>query len=264
MISNKDIFNVNKVVMPFNSKDIDSIISKSVITGYIATTYDMLVDKLKEIAKATQYPVTLNPNAIYLGSNNPLTKNNVLIQVEGTQLYTEFINTIVKTGENESWSNFMTYSELLKDEIKSLKITAYKKFLWNYHNIDAWFTAKNIGLITNDKNILLTDFDSFKTRVLMTDDFAGFVDCCVDEDVRNAINFIVKHGCELLRKYKVELNNHIANDNKRQETIMLKNPIITKIYLQSTVANQCKKDWPKIKFNTLDKKSFDTIGLWDV
>ena len=124
MISNKDIFNVNKVVMPFSSKDIDSIISKSVITGYIATTYDMLVDKLKEIAKATQYPVTLNPNAIYLGSNNPLTKNNVLIQVEGTQLYTEFINTIVKTGENESWSNFMTYSELLKDEIKSLKITA--------------------------------------------------------------------------------------------------------------------------------------------
>ena len=46
----------------------------------------MLVDKLKEIAKATQYPVTLNPNAIYLGSNNPLTKNNVLIQVEGLNL----------------------------------------------------------------------------------------------------------------------------------------------------------------------------------
>lgn len=264
MISNKDIFNVNKVVMPFSGKDIDSIISKSVISGYIATTYDGLIDKLKEISYATQYPVTLNPNTIFVGSNNPLTRNNVIIQVEGTQLYTEFINTVVKQGDSESWSNFITYSELLKDEIKNLKITAYKKFLWNYHNIDAWFTTKNIGLIVNDKNILLTDFNSFRDRILKTDDFEGFIDCCVDEDVRKAINFIVKNGCELLKKYKVELNNHIANDNKRQETIMLKNPIITKIYLQSSVANQCRKDWPKIKFNTLDKKSFDTIGLWDV
>ena len=264
MISNKDIFNVNKVVMPFSGKDIDSIISKSVISGYVATTYDTLITTLKDIAKATQYPVTLNPNAIFMGSNNPLTRNNVIIQVEGTQLYTEFINNVVKTGESESWSNFITYSELMKDEIKNIKIQAYKKFLWNYHNVDAWFTNKNIGLITNDKNILLTDFESFRDRVLKTGDFEGFIDCCVDEDVRKAINYIVIHGCELLKKYKVELNNHIANDNKRQETIMLKNPIIMKIYLQSSVANQCRKDWPKIKFNTLDKKSFDTIGLWDV
>ena len=264
MISNKDIFNVNKVVMPFSGKDIDSIISKSVISGYVATTYDTLITTLKDIARAPQYPVTLNPNAIFMGSNNPLTRNNVIIQVEGTQLYTEFINNVVKTGESESWSNFITYSELMKDEIKNIKTLAYKKFLWNYHNIDAWFTNKNIGLITNDKNILLTDFESFRDKVLKTGDFEGFIDCCVDEDVRKAINYIVIHGCELLKKYKDELNNHIANDNKRQETIMLKNPIIMKIYLQSSVANQCRKDWPKIKFNTLDKKSFDTIGLWDV
>ena len=164
MISNKDIFNVNKVVMPFSGKDIDSIISKSVISGYVATTYDTLITTLKDIAKATQYPVTLNPNAIFMGSNNPLTRNNVIIQVEGTQLYTEFINNVVKTGESESWSNFITYSELMKDEIKNIKTQAYKKFLWNYHNIDAWFTNKNIGLITNDKNILLTDFESFRDR----------------------------------------------------------------------------------------------------
>ena len=113
MISNKDIFNVNKVVMPFSGKDIDSIISKSVISGYVATTYDTLITTLKDIAKATQYPVTLNPNAIFMGSNNPLTRNNVIIQVEGTQLYTEFISNVVKTGESESWSNFITYSELM-------------------------------------------------------------------------------------------------------------------------------------------------------
>ena len=89
------------------------------------------------------------------------------------------------------------------------------------------------------------------------------IDCCNSEDVSRAINFMVKKGCELLKKYKVELNNHISTDNKRQLTVNLKNPIVTKIFLQSSAASRCRKDWPRIKFTVLDKKSFDTIGIWE-
>jgi hypothetical protein len=98
----------------------------------------------------------------------------------------------------------------------------------------------------------------------MTDDYETFIDSCKTEDISNAIKYIIKKGCEVLQKYKVELNNHIAIDNKRQTNIILKNPIITKIFLQSSAASRCKKDWPRIKFTTLDKKSFDTIGIWEV
>ena len=105
---------------------------------------------------------------------------------------------------------------------------------------------------------------TFKERVLLTDDFKSFIDSCKTEDVENAIKFIIKNGCILLKKYKVELNNHISTDNKRQPLVMLKNPIITKIFLQSSAAARCKKDWPKLRFTTLDKKSFDTIGIWEV
>jgi hypothetical protein len=28
--------------------------------------------------------------------------------------------------------------------------------------------------------------------------------------------------------------------------------------------NQCKNDFPKIKFEVLDKKSFDSLSVWDV
>ena len=108
------------------------------------------------------------------------------------------------------------------------------------------------------------DFTTFKERVLLTDDFKTFIDSCKTEDVENAIKFIIKNGCALLKKYKVELNNHISTDNKRQPLVMLKNPIITKIFLQSSAAARCKKDWPKLKFTTLDKKSFDTIGIWEI
>ena len=62
---------------------------------------------------------------------------------------------------------------------------------------------------------------------------------------------------------KVELNRHISNDNKRQEQIVLKNPIINKIFMQPSAAAKCRKDWPKIKFTVLDKKSFDSISVWE-
>ena len=263
MIKNKDIFNINKVAIPFTKNELSSVIHQTVTNGYVSTTYDNLIQTLNDIARATEYPVIVNPNEIFTSSNNPLMRNDVLIRVEGMQTYAEFVNNVIKDDEDGSWTNFITYTEIFKDEIKKLKCITYKKFLWNYHNIDTWFTQKNIGLIDDDKNTLTYDFATFKERVMDTDDYMAFIDCCNSEDVSRAINFMVKKGCELLKKYKVELNNHISTDNKRQLTVNLKNPIVTKIFLQSSAASRCRKDWPRIKFTVLDKKSFDTIGIWE-
>lgn len=264
MITNKEIFNINKVAIPFTKKELESVINQTVTNGYVSTTYEMLIQTLDEISRAKEFPVILNPNEIFKSSNNPLIRDDVLIRVEGMQTYSEFIDNVIQDDEDTTWTNFMTYSELFKDEIKKVKTLAYKKFLWNYHNVDTWFSENDIGLIDDDKNTLVGDFTTFKERVLLTDDFKSFIDSCKTEDVENAIKFIIKNGCILLKKYKVELNNHISTDNKRQPLVMLKNPIITKIFLQSSAASRCKKDWPKLKFTTLDKKSFDTIGIWEV
>lgn len=264
MITNKDIFNINKVAIPFTKKELESVINQTVTNGYVSTTYENLIQTLQDISRSTEYPVILNPNEIFTSSNNPLIRDDVLIRVEGMQTYAEFINNVIQDADSYAWTNFMTYSEVFKDDIKKVKTLAYKKFLWNYHNIDTWFSENNIGLIDDDKNNLVNDFALFKERVLLTSDFETFIQCCKAEDVENAVKYIIKNGCALLKKYKVELNNHINTDNKRQTTIILRNPIITKIFLQSSAASRCKKDWPKIKFTTLDKKSFDTIGIWEV
>ena len=263
MIQNKDIFNVSKVSIPFSKKELETVISKSVISGYVVTRYEHLVETLKDISTAQEYQVTLNPDMIFMNSNNPMERANAMIQVEGTQTYREFVDNVVHGAEDSAWTNFVTYSELFKDEIRNIKVAAYKKFLWNYENVDSWFTQKNIGLVTDDKNLLLSNFDIFRERVLMSDDYISFLDCCSEENIRSATAYIIKNGCALLTKHKVELNNHIAQDNKNQQFIVLKHPIITKIFLQSGVAGACRKDWPKIKFTVLDKKSFETIGLWD-
>lgn len=263
MNQNKDTFNINKVAIPLNRSELETVINKTVTVGYIPVNYDRLIETIKSISSATEYSVTVNPNIIYTKSNHPNERADCLIKVEGMQTYQEFMNTIVRADDNYEWSNFITYSVNFKDEIKRMKEVAYRKYLWNYHNIDSWVTSKNVSILSDDKNMLTTNFDMFKERVLNSDDFIGFIDACLDTDVNHAISFMVKHGCEILRKYKVELNNHIRTNNMREENLILKNPIILKIFMQPSAASRCRKDWPKIRFTTLDKKTFDTIGVWE-
>ena len=131
MISNKETFNINQVAIPFTKKDFESVISTTVKNGYIATTYDKLIETLETISRATEYSVTLNPTSIFMSSSNPLESADVIIRVEGIQTHIEFINNVIKNTENYTWTNFLTYSELFKEEIKNIKCTAYKKFLCN-------------------------------------------------------------------------------------------------------------------------------------
>ena len=108
------------------------------------------------------------------------------------------------------------------------------------------------------------DFDYFKQQILDTTDYESFIKSANKEQIQKAIEYMTKEGCAKLKKYQNELNLHIKNNNRREENLILKNPIIRKIYILSGLQNQCKNDFPKIKFEVLDKKSFDSLSVWDV
>lgn len=260
---NSKVFNIQSPMIPFTKKELENVISKHSTIGYVTTDYSNLIETLKRIGSAKEISATLNVNTIYNSTNNPIDKQDVLIKVEGTQTYNEYINNAVSGDEESEYMNFTTYSVLFKDTIRELKYTMYKKFLWNYHNIDTWFKQKNIGLTTDTKNKLIQDFKYFKEVVLNSTDYLGFVENCSDDDIRLATNYLIKGGLNVLGKYKVELNNHIHTMNRTEEQIVLKNPIVLKIYMLSSIASQCRKDWPKLKFSVLDKKSLDSIALWE-
>lgn len=259
---NKDVFNIRKTNIPFTRDEFMNAIEKIVIKGYIPVNYDVLISTIKEISVATEYMIVLNPNEIYNGANSPLLQNNVLIEVEGMYTYSEFVDNIVNGENDETWISFISYSETFKDKIKTIKLNAYKKYLWNYHNIDYWFESGNISILSDNKNSLVTDFDVFKESVLMTDDYISFIENCNENDIKKALNYIIKQGIEVMKLHKTELNNHIKNVNKHKQSLMIENPIITKIYGLTNIVSKCKKDWPKIKIVPLNKKSFETIGLW--
>ena len=118
-------------------------------------------------------------------------------------------------------------------------------------------------MLGDTKEAIATDWETFKKKVLMTSDLYGFIDSCGETDLQNATKALSKNLCTKLVKYKPELMHHIMNHSKREEVITVKNPIIKRIFIISNYARQCEKEWPVIKFTTLDKRTFDSLSMWE-
>lgn len=264
MVSYSEIYNVNSTALPLKKTEFGNVFNKKTLIGYYPCAYTNLVTTLKEISTASELKVSLNPGWLFNTTNNPVSSCECLIQVEGMQTYDEFINKIIQNEDNNEWSTFTTYSPTFKDEIKDVKLNAYKKFLWKPDNIENWMSDKKVSLPNFKKNEILTNFDIFTNEILYTGDYESFVNSCNSEDKQKCIEWMVKQGIAKLVKYGDELTRHVYNNNKREEQINVKNPLIMRIYIMNTYSSRCRKDFPKIKFTTLDKKNFDSISLWDV
>lgn len=263
MLSYSEIFNIQKTTLPLSKKELENVLSKSIFTGYVQCPYNVLVQTLKEISTANSYAVTINPEIMYNNSNNPFTKAECIIQVEGTRYYEEFINRVISNEDSKEWTDFVTYSETFKDELRVLKCQIISKYLWNRMNLNNWFEEKSVSLLGDAKEAIATDWETFKKKVLMTSDLYGFIDSCGEADLQNATKALSKNLCNKLVKYKPELMHHIINNSKREEIITVKNPIIKRIFIISNYARQCEKEWPVIKFTTLDKRTFDSLSMWE-
>lgn len=263
MQSYSEIFNIQKTTLPLSKKDLENVLSKNMFTGYVQCSYSVLVQTLKEISNADTYQCTINPQQMYQMGNNPFDRAEVIIQIEGTRFYEEFINRVVSCEKSKEWTDFVTYSETFKDELKSLKCQVISKYLWTRQNIMNWCEEKFISILGEDKEDLITNWDHFKAKVLLTSDLYGFIESCNENDLKLATGVLSKTLCDKLQKYKPELMKHITNNSKREALITIKHPIIKRIFIISSLEKQCQKDWPVIKFTTLDKRSFDTLSLWE-
>jgi DNA-binding ferritin-like protein (Dps family) len=222
-----------------------------------------LVQTLKELATAESCKCTINPDVMYQNTNNPFLKADCIIQVEGTRYYEEFINRVISNEDSKEWTDFVTYSETFKDELRVLKCQIIAKYLWNHMNLNNWYEEKNVSLLGDTKAMMESDWETFKNKVLLTPDLYGFIDSCNQADLQKATKALCQNLCAKLVKYKPELMKHITNNSKREEVITVKNPIIKHIFIVSNYAKQCEKDWPVIKFTTLDRRSFENLSMWE-
>lgn len=263
MLNYSEIFDIRKTTLPLGKKDLSGVLAKRSFMGYVQCPYNRLVDTLKEISQAEVYQISVNPQALYASGNNPFSHADVVIQVEGLRSYDEFVDKIINSQDGKEWTDFMTYSRTFQDEVKNIKIAAIKKYLWNELNINNWFEEANVRLPPASKMNLVSDFDLFKKNVLLTDDLQSFIDACDEGELKTASAVLTATLIKMFDKYRGELNHHIYNNTRREQSIMIKNPVINRIFIVSNYARQCEKDWPKIKFTSLDRRSFESISLWN-
>lgn len=263
MLSYQEIFNIQRTTLPLSKKELENVLTKSVFTGYVQCSYSVLVQTLKELSTAESCKCTINPDVMYQNTNNPFLKADCIIQVEGTRYYEEFINRVISNEDSKEWTDFVTYSETFKDELRVLKCQIIAKYLWNHMNLNNWYEEKNVSLLGDTKAMMESDWETFKNKVLLTPDLYGFIDSCNQADLQKATKALSQNLCAKLVKYKPELMKHITNNSKREEVITVKNPIIKHIFIVSNYAKQCEKDWPVIKFTTLDRRSFENLSMWE-
>jgi hypothetical protein len=110
---------------------------------------------------------------------------------------------------------------------------------------------------------LIDNFEEFKKTILTTEDLHRFIDACDEGSLQQAAQVLTLSLVKMLDKYRPELNHHIMNSTRREPNILIKNPVINRIFIVSNFARQCEKDWPKIKFTSLDRRSFESISLWN-
>lgn len=263
MLSYSEIFNIQRTTLPLSKKELENVLEKSVFTGYVQCQYNVLVQTLKDISTAETYSCTINPDIMYQQGNNPFDRAECIIQVEGTRLYEEFINHIISNEDSKEWTDFVTYSETFKSELKTLKCQVIAKYLWNRQNLNNWYNEKNVAILGDTKEEIATNWETFKERVLLSGDLYNFISSCSESDINNAVKSLSTNLCTLLKKYKPELMQHIKNNTKREFFITISKPIIKRIFIISSYARKCQEEWPVIKFTPLDKRSFDGFSLWE-
>ena len=263
MLNYTEIFNIQKTTLPIRKADLQNILSRKSFMGYVQCPYSRLVDTLKEICEADQYEITVNPEELYAQGNNPFHHADCLIRVEGLRSFDEFVSKVVSNEDTKEWTEFITYSETFKDEIKTLKMNVIQKYLWNVQNISNWFSDNGLGLPTGTKQELANDWEMFKNNVLLSSDIYSFIDSCDEGELQKAASVLRSNLIKKLQKYRPELDKHVNNNTRREQSIIVKNPVINRIFIVSNYAKQCEKDWPKIEFTSLDRRSFETLGLWN-
>ena len=96
MVNFSELFNVNATTLPMDKKSLSSMMNRATLVGYYQCAYSSLISTLKMIQSASELSVSLNPQWLWNNANNPTNKLECIIQIEGMQTYSEFIDKVVK------------------------------------------------------------------------------------------------------------------------------------------------------------------------
>lgn len=263
MLDIQYIYDITKTTLPMTKDVLHSCLNAAPMCGYVFCKYEDLITNVNKVNKVTEIDVTLNGENIYNLVNDPNSGADAIIKVEGIRKSNDsFTDTILQSNGNETWTDFSTYSEFMRDEILDVKEKIFKKVFWSFDNIQNWFLQGNVKLNTSMMASYAKDWELFKSDVVATKDLSSFINACSDEAREKYTGILIQQTKKLLIKYKKELSDHFEANNKNEVTITLVKPVINRIYVLSSNYARCKKEWPGLDVVSVSQRNFDMMGVF--
>jgi hypothetical protein len=263
MLDSRFIYDVDATTLPLSKDLLKSCIDSKPIFSFVLCKYENLITTINTINRSPEISGTLNGNVLFDTINSPETSYDCVIKIEGLKSTEDnYLNNVLRSNENCTWTDFKTYSSMLRSEIKGMKETVFKKALWNKDNIDSWFDGSTMQLPDSVRDVLTNDWNVFKVTVIRSKDLDSFISACSDDMKNEYISLIYKNAKNLLDRYKVELMAHVQQQNKNDETVTITKPVVSKIYIMSNNYARCQKEWPTLRVSPLNKKNLETLGLY--
>ncbi len=262
MLDIKYIYNINKTTLPMDRKTLSDCITVAPIYGFIHCPFDSIIDTVNKINSAKEITVTKNTEEIFNTTNAVETTPEVVFKVEGIKKSADtYLDTVLSTNDIETWTDFSTYSKEFRSDILRLKELCFKKFLWNYDNIHAWFQSSNVQLNASEEYRLTNDWEQFKQDIANTDDLESFIGACSDKGKQDFVNTLIHNTKKILNKHKVEFMLHVSENDRTEKTIVLENPIINQIFVVSSKYSDCRKNFPYLHVTSISQRNFNMIGI---
>lgn len=263
MLDSRFIYDVDATTLPLSKELLKSCINSKPIYCFILCKYEDLITTINTINYAEEIDGTLNGQMLFDSINSPVTSFDCVVKIEGLKKgYDSYLDHVLKSNEDCSWTDFRTYSKEFRKEITGLKETIFRKALWNQDTIDSWFEVNGIELPDSIRTSLGSDWNLFLDTVIRSTDRDSYVSSCSDDAKKLYIDLIYKNSKQLLDRYRVEVMSHVNQKDKSDETVTVTKPIVSKIYIMSNNYAKCQRDWPTLRVSPLNKKSLETLGLY--
>lgn len=263
MLDSRFIYDVDATTLPLSKDLLKTCLDSKPIFSYILCKYEDLIQTIDTINRAPEIQGTLNGQVLFDSINNPTVSFDCVIKIEGLKKSDDnYLDAVLRSKDDCSWTDFRTYSKELRNEIRGLKEVVFKKALWNRDNVDSWFAGAASDLPDSYRASLGDDWEMFKKFVLRSRDRDSYVSACSDDSKRAYTDLIYKNAGPLLSRYKVEIMAHAQQQNKNDSTVVVTKPVVNKIYVMSNLHAKCQRDWPNLRVYPLIKKNLETLGLY--
>ena len=125
MLDSRYIYDTDETTLPLSKELLRSCIDSKPIFSFILCKYEDLIKTINTINYADEIEGTMNCQMLFDSVNSPETNFDCVIKIEGIKKSEDnYIEHVLQSKDNCTWTDFKTYSKEMKREIRGMKIAS--------------------------------------------------------------------------------------------------------------------------------------------